>query len=268
MKVVTWTEFKRTISQKRIAATIGVFDGFHRGHQELVRAVKRESPEYIPYVITFRENPKKFLHPAMYRGSILTIEQKLSMISYLGVEHCVLIDFSDNFATLAGREFLTELYLANVRFVAVGENFQFGYKLDTDASRLKLVCGELGMRTHIVENVMYRAHPVSSSRIRHAVVEGRLAEACEMLGRPYQLAVRTESRRAEFSGETFVPENDLILPPDGEYTVIVRDGIEIKETTVSVAHRHLVFGLRMQSEKIRLAFVDKATQEKENLVWL
>jgi len=178
----------------------------------------------------------------------------------------VLIDFSDNFATLAGREFLAALYNANVRFVVVGENFQFGYKLDTDAARLEVLSSELGMRSRIVKNVMYRGHPVSSSRVRHAVLEGRFREASEMLGRPYQIIAWREERGGH--NELFVPEDDLLLPPDGKYEVFVKDGDSIEEREVHVSQRHIMVGLRMRSERIRFAFVDKATQEKENLVWL
>jgi len=66
---------------------------------------------------------------------LLTLEQKLSGIESLGIDYCIMIDFSDNFATLTGREFLTALHRGNVQFVAVGENFQFGYKLDTNAEK-------------------------------------------------------------------------------------------------------------------------------------
>ncbi len=266
MKVLTWQEFNREPSQLGLAATIGVFDGLHVGHQALIDTVRQKNPHLFPCVITFRENPKKFLHPSSYRGSLLTIEQKLSAIQSEGIEYCVLIDFSDNFATLAGREFLAALYNANVRFVAVGENFQFGYRLDTDPARLEMLSHEIGMRSCIVKNIMYRGHPVSSSRVRHAVLEGRLKEAEEMLGRPYQIIARQEGE-SEY-GEILVPDDDLLLPADGEYDVFVKDGESVAQTKVSVAHQHIVLGLRMRSERIRLAFVDKATQEKENLVWL
>jgi len=266
MKVLTWQEFNKRPSSEPLAATVGVFDGVHLGHQALIEAVKREGPSLLPCLITFRENPKKLLRPSSYRGSLLTIEQKLSAIQALGIEYCVLIDFSDNFATLAGREFLTALYNANVRFVAVGENFQFGYKLDTDAARLEALSGGLGMRSRIVRNVFYRGHPVSSSRVRHAVSEGRFKEASEMLGRPYQIVARREDGGGD--DEFVVPEDDLLLPPEGTYEVFVKDGKAVETTEVRVTQRHIVVGLRMRSERIRLAFVDKATQEKENLVWL
>ncbi len=268
MKVYTWEEFISSSSRDPLATTIGVFDGFHLGHQALIQAVRSESPALVPYVITFRENPKKMLHRSSYKGSLLTAAQKLAAISAFGIEHCVLIDFSDNFATLAGREFLTTLYLANVQFVTVGENFQFGYKLDTDATKLVSICDELGMRSSIVKSVMYRGHPVSSSRIRHAVLEGKLNEASEMLGRPYQLPLAREGSKSEGSEAVFTPGDDLVLPPDGMYNAIVLDGGDARETVVSVAHRYITIGLRMRSDSIRLAFVDKATQEKENLVWL
>jgi len=268
VKVYTWEEFISDSPRNTLAATVGVFDGLHLGHQALIRAVRGEAPALVPCVITFRENPKKMLHRSSYRGSLLTVAQKLAAIEALGIEHCVLIDFSDNFATLAGREFLTALYIANVRFVTVGENFQFGYKLDTDAVKLASICGELGMRSRIVKNVLYRGHPVSSSRIRHAVLEGKLDEASEMLSRPYQMPLVRAGDNSEGGEAEFAPGDDLVLPPDGMYNAIVLDGGDARETKVSVAHHRISIGLRMRSDSIRLAFVDKATQEKENLVWL
>jgi riboflavin kinase/FMN adenylyltransferase len=263
MKVLTWQDFLENIPHAGIAATVGVFDGLHLGHQALIETVRNEVSQLKPCVITFRENPKKILHPASYRGSLLTTEQKLSAIEASGIEYCVLIDFSGKFATLSGREFLAALYVANVRFVAVGENFQFGHKLDTNAAKLELLSKEIGLRPAIVKNVMYRGHPISSSRIRHAVQEGRLEEAADMLGRPYQVIVR---RGAEHG--VMVAEDDLLMPPDGEYEGVANDGGAMQHCNVEIDHRNLKFGLRMQSEIVRFAFVDKATQEKENLVWL
>jgi len=263
MKVLAWQDFLANVPHAMMAATVGVFDGLHRGHQALIETVRKEAPQLKPCVITFRENPKKILHPASYRGSLLTTDQKLSAIEALGIEYCVLIDFSGKFATLSGREFIAALYVANVRFVAVGENFQFGYKLDTDAAKLKALSEELGLRSAIVKNVMYRGHPVSSSRIRHAVQEGRLEEAADMLGRPYQIIVRQGTEPGVMTAE-----DDLLLPPNGEYEGIANDGQAMQNCRVEIDHRNVKFGLRMQSEVVRFAFVDTATQEKENLVWL
>jgi len=269
VNVLTWEEFQNNYSQEQLAATVGVFDGLHYGHQVLIETVKQQSPALRSCVITFKENPKKILHPSSYQGSLLTLEQKLSGFQNMGIEYCVMIDFSDNFAKLSGREFLAALYIANVRFLAVGVNFQFGHKLDTNATRVEKLSEEIGLRSCIVKNIMYHSHAISSSRIRHAVLEGRLGEAAEMLGRPYQILARRERYAIAEKSEYFLPEDDLLIPPEGQYEAFIKDNDTIQETKVNVVHNHLaLMRLRMQSEKIRLAFVDKAVQEKEKIVWL
>jgi cytidyltransferase-related domain len=60
MKVLTWQDFLENVPHARIAATVGVFDGLHLGHQALIETVRKEAPQLKPCVITFRENPKKY----------------------------------------------------------------------------------------------------------------------------------------------------------------------------------------------------------------
>ena len=268
MKVLTWQEFQNNHSQEKLAATVGVFDGLHYGHQVLIDTIKLQSPALKPCIITFKENPKKILNPSSYKGSLLTLEQKLSGFQHMGIEYCVMIDFSDNFAKLSGREFLAALYIANVQFIAVGVNFQFGHNLDTNAAKVEKLSEEIGLRSCIVENVMYRGHAISSSRIRHVVLEGRLGEAAEMIGRPYQVLARRETSVIDEKAEFFLPEDDLLIPPEGQYEVFIKDNDTVQKTKVNVVHNYIALNLRMRSDNIRLAFVDKAVQQKENVVWL
>ena len=90
------------------AATIGVFDGLHIGHRELVEEGARQGG-LASAVLTFRENPKRISRPRRFHGELSTLAQRLELIDSMGVDLCVLIDFSGDFSKLPGRQFLSML---------------------------------------------------------------------------------------------------------------------------------------------------------------
>jgi riboflavin kinase/FMN adenylyltransferase len=186
-----------------LAITIGVFDGVHLGHQSLIRRICEPpvppvSTPYsllpipqggvaaplLPTVVTFRENPLKSLNPAGFAGDIYNLEQKLGLLEVLGVKLTVLIDFSEEFSKINGRDFI-DLLLGKqlVTLLAVGENFHCGYGRDTGVVEIQGIARARGVETWIAPPVMVGGKPVSSNRIRQALAAGCFEEAQRMLGR-------------------------------------------------------------------------------------
>jgi riboflavin kinase/FMN adenylyltransferase len=189
MRVVDWPGLAAADSRadylpRPSALTIGVFDGIHRGHQELIRRIAAENGRLISTLITFRKNPKEFLKKKDFKGDILTLNQKLVIFEQLSVDLVVLIDFSENFSRMSGKEFLG---LVRDRlcpgFVAVGSNFRCGFRGDTDAACLAAFYREAGIPVEVVPPVLDGARPVSSSRIRSAIAAGDFSTAARLLGR-------------------------------------------------------------------------------------
>ncbi|MCL1929266.1 MAG: FAD synthetase family protein [Treponema sp.] len=163
---------------KRTALTIGVFDGLHRGHQALIAKITEKAPEYLPTIITFRNNPKKL-------EGIISFEEKTALLDSLGISLAVIIDFSEHFSKINGRDFLKALngYLCPA-YMGLGENFHCGYHRDTDAMAFKALAESLGIETEIIPPVMEGGSAISSSRIREALRTHRFEEAALLLGRP------------------------------------------------------------------------------------
>ena len=181
MKIIEWNEFAERGLQGSGAFTIGVFDGVHRGHQALIKAIVEYGKGTTPIVITFRVNHKNDV-----KNQLLGFEQKIEIFENLGVKLCVAADLNNSFKHIGGEVFFNILReKGKMRFLAVGKNFRCGYKLDTDAEQIKRINDSAGIETFIMEPVMEGSLPVSSSRIRKAVSEGRLEEAAKLLGRPY-----------------------------------------------------------------------------------
>ncbi|MCL1812351.1 MAG: FAD synthetase family protein [Treponema sp.] len=163
---------------KKTALTIGVFDGLHRGHQALIAKITEKAPECLPAIITFRNNPKNL-------EGIISFEEKMTLLDSFGIALAVIIDFSEHFSKINGRDFLKALnrYLCPA-YIGLGENFHCGYRRDTDAKAFKALAESLGIETEIIPPVMEGGSAISSSRIRAALKEGRAEEAALLLGRP------------------------------------------------------------------------------------
>ncbi len=219
MKVLRWDEAARGgAGIGGSAATIGVFDGLHLGHARLIGLITgRAALKSI--VVTFEENPKRILHGQAFRGDILTLDQRLSIISSLGVDITVLIDFSGDFGKLPGRDFLSLLSNAcDLRYLAVGHDFRCGYRLDTGAEEIRAFAAERGFEVEFLTATRAEGHPVSSSRIRRAIAEGRLGEASALMNRPFEI----DFRGAEILEDGRIgPGGRQAAPPDGAYEVLV-----------------------------------------------
>lgn len=223
MKIIPWTEFITNKAAEDFAVSIGVFDGVHLGHARLIEKILAKRPAMVAAAVTFAQNPKKLLHPQSFRGNVFNLDQKLEAFASLGLDACILIDFSLDFGTLSGAEFLSSLALGGTKYICVGPNFRCGHKMDTNAHAMALIAGGLGMQVEIVDPVMFSGHPISSSRIRNSVLEGKLSEARRMLNRPHSLMVsNVASDNSE--GVFFEFEDDAVLPPVGSYLVSIDDG--------------------------------------------
>jgi riboflavin kinase / FMN adenylyltransferase len=215
MKVLSWEELRGgSLAGLPFAATIGVFDGLHIGHRELIaRILGKEGLSSL--VLTFAENPKRILSPSTYHGELSTLDQKLDLLESMGADSCALIDFSGDFSKLPGRHFLSMLRESGeFRFFAVGSEFRCGRGLDTDAEDIGLFCEGHSIGFESIKAVHWAGQPVSSSRIRRAVIEGRLEDAASMLGRPYEIDLRDSGR---FSSGGAKPEGLQLSPPPGAY---------------------------------------------------
>jgi FAD synthase len=219
----------------RSAITIGVFDGVHLGHQALIERIVRRGPN--PTVITFRENPKKVLwritgagSSDSYNGDLYSLKQKTEIFDSMGVKFLVLIDFSLEFSKLKGREFLDLLEKkGRMAFLSVVNNFRCGFQQDTDADLVKQINEGKGIPTELVPPVYLQEavlnEPVSSSRIRKAILAGNLKLASELLGRNFSLDLSDLKSEYIESGYVY----DLcpvcrIVPAKGQYSVLMYPG--------------------------------------------
>ena len=192
MNIINWDQFIKTglaltaqmkhCANRKSSMTVGVFDGVHLGHQALLRQVVLHNAGYVPVVVTFRQNPKA----NNGQKDILNFKQRLEMLENIGIQIAVVIDFTEDFKRMPGAEFLEILLrLGNPGFFTVGSNFRCGYKLDTNAEKIKSFFASCNIPAEIIPEVMEGSSPISSSRIRTAIAAGDMQLAEKMLNRQY-----------------------------------------------------------------------------------
>lgn len=224
MIVHDYDRLKEDLSLKEIpcAITIGVFDGIHKGHEQLLREViSVESRESI--VLAFHENPKIVLGKLDPASRLVTNRQKIQILSEYGIDHLVLIDFSSDFSKLQGEDFIESLRtLFNIKKLVLGRNFKCGKGASFTADDIHGLLSKNSIEVVILDQVMVGCVEISSTLIRNLISEGDLHEVEGLLGRKYSLDL-TGVPVHHGIDITEIKTQDLyqLLPPPGAYDVIM-----------------------------------------------
>jgi riboflavin kinase / FMN adenylyltransferase len=212
--------------------TIGAYDGVHLGHRAVIGLVRRRATErgIRSAVVTFDRHPASVVRPESAPRLLTDLDQKLELLAETGLDYCLVITFDENRSRESADDFVREVLgdCLNAKDVVVGEDFHFGYRRAGNVPLLRQLGGDLGFEVDGVELVGPDGRPggedarVSSTRIRHALVEGDLAQANSLLGRDYEVrgvVAHGDERGRELGFPTAnvsVP-GDILLPADGIY---------------------------------------------------
>ena len=195
--------------------TVGNFDGVHLGHQALIRQLienaKENNAESV--LINFWPNPKVYFSGES--GFYLTTRaEKTGLLSKLGIDDVVTLDFDVKMAVMDAATFSAEVKQHfNLKGIVVGTDFAFGRQRQGTTEILADLCEDMAIELVIFPPIMLEESPVSSSRIRLALTDGKVDEAAQLLGRPYAMCSRVIS--GERVGKSIgVPTANLQLDPD------------------------------------------------------
>jgi riboflavin kinase/FMN adenylyltransferase len=221
----------------RSVVTIGVFDGVHRGHQQIIgHAVKRAGELGLQSVVlTFDPHPSEVVRPGSHPAILTEATRKAELIEALGVEVLCVIPFTVEFSRLSPEAFVHDVLVEHLHaaLVMVGENFRFGHRAAGDVELLRRLGRTFGFgveASHLVSEGDPSEQTVfSSTYIRACVDAGDVAAAARALGRPHRVegvVVRGDRRGRElgFPTANVLTSRYAAVPADGVYAAWLISG--------------------------------------------
>ena len=195
-------------------ATIGNFDGVHRGHQHMLAAVCRKARELgLPAtVISFEPTPREFFERDAAPGRLMRMREKVEALALYGIDRLVVLRFDERMRKMSAAEFESRILAAGlgVRHMVVGHDFHYARKREGNIQTLRAAGMRHGFSVEEVGQFLVGGERVSSSLVREALGRGDLARAAWLLGRPYRMTGRV--RRGVQLGRTLgYPTANLAL---------------------------------------------------------
>jgi riboflavin kinase/FMN adenylyltransferase len=249
----------------RSVTTIGVYDGVHRGHQQIIgHLVKRaRSSGLASVVVTFDPHPAEVVRPGSHPAILTESARKAELIEELGVDVLCVIPFTLDFSRLSPETFVHDVLVEHLHTsaVVVGENFRFGHKASGDVGLLERLGRTFGFTVEGAPLVASApASVVSSTYIRSCVDAGDVAEAARALGRPHRvegIVVRGDARGRELGFPTANLSHSpyAAVPADGVYSAwLIRRGVPPLKAAVSIGTNPTFAGRERRVEAYVLDF--------------
>lgn len=213
-------------------ATIGFFDGVHRGHQFLINQVaddaRREGLDSL--VITFDRHPRKVLQSDYQPELLSTLEEKLVLLSKTDINHTVVLHFDLAMASLSAHDFMKTILRdgLGVRKLYIGYDNRFGHNRTEGFNEYVKYGSQLGIEVVKSTAFVLNGVNVSSTVIRSLLKEGEVELSNRCLGYPYTLCGRVvrghqEGRKLGFpTANLSVGKDGLLVPANGVYAVMAR----------------------------------------------
>jgi riboflavin kinase/FMN adenylyltransferase len=216
----------------RCVVTIGVFDGVHRGHQQIIgRAVERaRQGGHSSVLLTFDPHPSEVVRPGSHPPILTTQRTKAELVEQLGIDVFCVVPFTPDVMRLAPDEFVHEVLVSalHATAVVVGENFRFGRKAAGDVPALARAGRSFGFAVEGVPLLEDHfeggqdATTISSTYIRSCIAGGDVASAARALGRPHRVegvVIRGDGRGAGIGYPTanLAAVAYAAVPADGIY---------------------------------------------------
>ena len=266
--------------------TIGVFDGVHRGHQEIIRQLTAgaHADRAPAVVLTF------FPHPAVILGgkndfkSLTTPEERAALLESLGVDTVITHPFDRALAAQTAEEFMCRVALTlGLRRLLVGFDFALGHGREGNVARLTELGKTLGYEVHTITPVTNGKETISSTRIRQQILAGEVTAAAVGLGRCYALTgpvIRGDGRGKKINIPTAnldIPA-EKVIPANGVYAcwawasgkkylsvtnLGIRPTFTTEENAPHVETHLLDFDRDLYGQEVKLEFVERLREERK-----
>lgn len=271
------------------AVAIGVFDGVHLGHREVLNCLlgHAQSDYLLSTVLTFEPHPAMLLRPESAPLLLTDLSRKLALFEKLGIERTAVLEFDDEVAGIAPRDFVKDFLCdaLNAKSVVIGEDFHYGSSRDGTVETLREGGAEHGFKVDAVDlfSLSSAPEPISSTAIRRALAGGRVKEVTRMLGRLYSIEGEVivgdkRGRTIGFPTANLPVSQQRAWPADGVYAGWFTDEREVRRPCAvnigrrptfyqhaehSILEAHVLdFDGDLYGQKVEVEFVDFLRSER------
>ena len=182
------------LGKASVVVAIGNFDGFHLGHQQLIKTLKVRSAELSlkSTVVTFEPHPQTYFQPDVRLSRLSSVREKLELLRDYGVERVIALRFNEQLASLSAEDFVRTYLVESLSasHVVVGYDFGFGAGRSGTVEDLQALGDTYGFGVSRVAAVSIDGEKIGSTRVREALKSGDLELAARLLGRPYAISGR------------------------------------------------------------------------------
>ena len=249
---------------------IGIFDGVHAGHQQIIASAKHHGEVTI---ITFDPHPVSVVAPDRTPSQLLPLADRIKLLKEAGAASVEVINFTKEFSQLTADQFIEEILVGRfaAEHVVIGENFNFGFKAQGTPEYLAEVGPKYGFGVTVVKLEENRGSTISSTRIRSLIIDGQIERANELLTRNFYLSgpvVHGEKRGREIGYPTANIGLDPLatIPADGVYAGWLTVGVDRWPAAISIGTNPTFPGVRGRQveayalDQIDLDLYDKAAK--------
>lgn len=270
----------------RVCLAIGVFDGVHLGHQQVIRQTISDARQHeaLSVIVTFDRHPNTIVAPARAPALIYPLEKKLQVIESMGAHTVLLLPFDQALSQVTAPQFIENLKngFGPIQSICVGSTFTFGHRRGGNVELLQSLGRDWNFTVHGLAAIALDGDRVSSTRIREAIRSADFDAASQMLGRAYSLCGRVVEgdrvgRTLGFPTANLAVEG-IALPPTGVYAAHVEVGGKNFRAVLNIGHRptlrspapelrveaHLLdFSSDLYGAEMELTFVAKLREEQK-----
>lgn len=205
-----------------LAITIGIFDGIHLGHQNILKELTA-----YPNNAVYTFNP----HPRPNVKLVMPFSQRLQILRQLGAKTLFIATKKDHILGQSTVDFIEAVLVKeiNVKTIIVGQDFRLGHNRDTTAEHFKELCNKYGIKVKIINDLEYEKDKLSSTYIRDLISKADFEKTQKLLGRPYSISgvvVKGKGfgQKIGFRTANINPHKDVILPSSGVYATTTKIG--------------------------------------------
>lgn len=272
---------------KECAATVGFFDGVHRGHRFLIDQVRQVAREHgvESLVVTFGDHPRRVLHSDYQPQMLTTPEEKVSLLRQTGVDRCCVLPFDEKMSQMTARDFMRQVLRdrLGVRYLVIGYDNRFGHNREEGFDDYVGYGREMGIEVVRARAFEKGGVKVSSSVVRTLLSDGEVGLAAQCLGYRYTIEGTVvggyqEGRRMGFPTANIDMASVMkMVPAPGVYAVTasVGDGktypammnIGMRPTfggdTTTMEVNIIGFSGNLYGSRISVGFVKRLREERK-----